>query len=303
MILFVVVAVLLGMIGITLLTPESRLVLRQWRVFVPLAAGWAVATLLVLLGVHVAFLGKGPELPLRTGPKAQHVTVLALLLLTLEAFVMAWVTPLLQRVAAGERAGDHLLPCLRQAPRLLPRMLLALLIGQAVPTAAMALFFGWRAGGLEVAVAIVLVLVPLWSVLTSSLVFELLDRRTTVVAAVQRSLRRGTKDGLFWGGLVFLQAAIAGALVVLPEHLSLHANWYGGYPVANHWVEQLRRIAPTGFDLGIATVVAAASAWFVLAIKLRVAGVLQQRANGRILVTVDRQRTGAVQLPASPVGS
>lgn len=303
MLLFVVGAVVLGTIGITLLTPESRLVLRQWRVFVPLVAGWAVATLLVLLGAHVAFLGKGPALPLMTGPKAQHVTALALLLLALEAFVMAWVTPLLQRVAAGERAADHLMPCLRKVSLLLPRMLLALLIGHAVPTLAMAFVLESTAGGLVAAVVVVLVLAPLWSVLTSSLVFELLDRRTTVVAALQRSLRRAAQDGVLWGGLVFLQAALAGALVVLPEHLSLHANWYGGYPVANHWIEQLRRIAPTGFDLGIATVVVAATAWFVLAIKLRVAGVLQQRANGRVLVTVDRQRTGAVQLPASPVGS
>lgn len=298
MIACILLAVVLGTIGLSWFTPEGKLALRQWRLFVPLVVGWAAATVLALLGAHAAFFTAGPQLPLLPSPLVGNVSLSMALLVVIEVFVMAWATPLLQKVAAGERAVDHLLPGLRQAPALLPRMFVAWLLGRSVPLLALAGVLHVCGGeiGLVCAVVVVLGLAPLWSTLTGPLVFELLDRRRSIGEVLHRSLQIGRRDGIHWGGLVFLQAALAGALVVWPEHLSVHANWYGGYAIGSHWVEQLQPKTASPGHLALATIVSGCTAWFVLAIKLRIAGVLQQRANGGHFVTVDRQGTGAVRV-------
>lgn len=276
--LVVGLAVLAGLIGLCWLVPESRLVARQWRVLVPFASGWLAAIVLAGAGVHLALLGHSPRLPMPLMATGIQLSLLAILILLIEVFVAAWVTPLLARVAAGERAADHLWSCFRAAPSQMPRMFGGLLVGHALPVGGVLLVAGGVANGvltdgngMALLVAFGVIVCPLWSVVTGSLLFELLDRDQSFGTALQNAVRFGREQGIHWWRLVIAQAVLAGALVVLPERVWVHAMWFGGYGVTNHWFEDAQKLQAMplagvfGVLLYIATVVTVAT------IKLRIA--------------------------------
>lgn len=247
--LVVGLVVLLGMTGLCWLVPESRLVLRQWRVLVPFATGWLVALVLAGAGLHLAFVGKALPLPSVLMMAGLQVSLLAVLIVVLEVFVAAWVTPLILRVAAGERAADALWSCMAGAPALMLRMFAALVVGYAVPVGGVVLVVEAvrndmvpMSYALPLVTGVAVIACPLWSVLTGSLVFEAVDRQQSFGAAVQKALRFGREHGLHWWRLVVLQGLLAGVVVVLPERFFAHARWFGGYGATNHWFEDAQQV-------------------------------------------------------------
>lgn len=280
--LVVGLAVLAGLIGLCWLVPESRLVARQWRVLVPFAAGWLAALLLAAAGVHLALLGHSLPLPTALMATGIQLSLLAILILLLEVFVAAWATPLLARVAAGERAADHLWSCFREAPWWMPRMFGGLLVGHALPVGGVLLVAGGVANGvftggngMALLVAFGVIVCPLWSVVTGSLLFELLDREQSFGVALQSALHFGRTQGVHWWRLVVAQAVLAGALVVLPERVWVHAMWLGGYGVTNHWFDDAVTLQAMPLAFVFGAVLFVASVVTVATIKLRIAGVRQ----------------------------
>lgn len=280
--LVVGLAVLAGLIGLCWLVPESRLLARQWRALVPFASGWLVALGLASAGVHLAVFGKAWPLPTALMATGLQLSLLAVLIMLLEVFVAAWVTPLLARVAAGERAADHLWSCFREAPAWMPRMFGGLLVGHALPVGGVLLVAGGVANGvltggngMALLVAFGVIVCPLWSVLTGSLLFELLDRDQSFGIAVQNAVRFGREQGIHWWRLVIAQAVLAGALVVLPERVWVHAMWFGGYGVTNHWFEDAQKLQAMPLASVFGAVLFVATVVTVATIKLRIAGVRQ----------------------------
>lgn len=280
--LVVGLAVLAGLIGLCWLVPESRLVARQWRVLVPFASGWLAALLLAGAGVHLALLSHSPRLPMPLLATGIQLSLLAILVMLVEVFVAAWVTPLLARVAAGERAADHLWSCFREAPSWMPRMFGGLLVGHALPVGGVLLVAGGVANGvfhdgngMVLVVAFALIVCPLWSVVTGSLLFELLDREQSFGVAVQNAVHFGRTQGIHWWRLVVAQAVLAGALVVLPERVWVHAMWLGGYSVTNHWFDDAQKLQAMPLAGVFGAVLFVASVVTVATIKLRIAGVRQ----------------------------
>jgi len=249
--LVVGLVVLLGMAGLCSLVPESRLVLRQWRVLVPFVSGWLVALALAGVGLHLAFVGKALPLPPALMMGGLQLSLLAVLIVVLEVFVAAWVTPLILRVAAGERVADALWSCMAGAPALMPRMFAALFVGYAVPVGGVMLVVEAirndmvpMSYALPLVTGVAVIVCPLWSVLTGSLVFEAVDRQQSFRAAVQKALRFGRDHGVHWWRLVVAQAVLAGIVVVLPERFFTHAMWFGGYGATNHWFEDAQNVQP-----------------------------------------------------------
>jgi hypothetical protein len=280
--LVVGLAVLAGLIGLCWLVPESRLVARQWRVLVPFASGWLAALLLAGAGVHLALLSHSPRLPMPLLATGLQLSLLAILVMLIEVFVAAWVTPLLARVAAGERAADHLWSCFREAPSWMPRMFGGLLVGHALPVGGVLLVAGGVANGvfndgngLALVVAFALIVCPLWSVVTGSLLFELLDREQSFGVALQNAVHFGRTQGIHWWRLVVAQAVLAGALVVLPDRIWVHAMWLGGYSVTNHWFDDAQKLQAMPLAGVFGAVLFVASVVTVATIKLRIAGVRQ----------------------------
>ena len=307
--LVVGLAVLAGLIGLCWLVPESRLVARQWRVLVPFASGWLAALVLAGAGVHLALLGHSPRLPMPLTATGIQLSLLAILILLIEVFVAAWVTPLLARVAAGERAADHLWSCFRGAPAWMPRMFGGLLVGHALPVGGVLLVAGGVANGvfndgngMALVVAFALIVCPLWSVVTGSLLFELLDRDQSFGGALQNAVRFGRDQGIHWWRLVVAQAVLAGALVVLPNRVWVHAMWLGGYSVTNHWFDDAQKLQAMPLAPVFGAVLFVASVVTVATIKLRIAGV-RQAVRATKIARAERPPAGRRVAPAAIDGA
>ena len=256
--------------------PESRSLRQQWRLLVPFAVGWVVCQLLTLLSLQVALLGLRWELPFGLAWTGVNLSVLGILLTIVEVSVAALATPLLLHAARGERVGNHLGPTLRAVPRRWLRMFGALAIGYlplllAVGLLGAAVSRGWIDTEPVILVLgfLALVVFPLWSSVSGSLVFDAIDEDVPFVAAVQRSFRTGYDNFLDWYRWVFAQAVVAGALVVLPNALAVNVMWSGGYSANNFWFAKASAIGPHPLAIVIGPLLYVAMVLLGLSIKLR----------------------------------
>lgn len=264
--------------------PESRLLRQQWRLLVPFAVGWVVCQLLTWLSLQVALLGRRVELPYGLAWAGINLSVLGILLTIVEVSVAAWATPLLLHAARGERVGNHLESTLRAVPRRWLRMFGALAIGYLPVLLAVGLLGAAVASGWIDAEPVILVLgflalvvFPLWSSVSGSLVFDAIDDDVPFLAAVQRSLRTGYANFLDWYRWVFAQAVVAGALVVLPNALAVNVMWSGGYSANNYWFAKASAIGPHPLASVIGPLLYVAMVLLGLAIKLRIATTVRGR--------------------------
>jgi len=84
-------------------------------------------------------------------------------------------------------------------------------------------------------------------------------------------------DFLDWYRLVFAQAVVAGALVVLPNALSVNVLWSGGYSANNHWFAKASAIGPHPLTIVIGPLLYVAMVLLGLSIKLRIAATVRTR--------------------------
>lgn len=260
--------------------PESRELLRHRQLALPFVAMWLVEWMVGALAAASVWLQEpiGPRMT-ATG---FVLSGLALVLLVAGLLEAAWVSPLLLQVARGQSLAGALRPALRQAPGHCLRMAVALVLG-TVPLLPLAAMYRAAASSLPIEAAtpigafFAVGLGSLWSALSGSWVFEVLDRGRPLVTALRRGIRLGFLNLSNWLPLVFWQSIVVGLVVVLPGATTCEFRWLGGYSRGSDWLgdsaSELPSILLALLDLALTV----ATLLLALSIKLRIAASVVRR--------------------------
>jgi len=227
------------------LVPEGRLLWREPLLFVP--TGWAlgVTELLVLLPAPVrtpTVFNTDALLQLRGGGPLPSLWVIATGLVIVIVWLLhaAWLTPVVLAVARGQGAAAALGPAFRAAPAHLIRVTQACLVGNLPLLALLPMLL---IAGVMGPLGIIVVLLPmlvgttLWNLLTAPLLLQVFDAPARHRPGFRRMLAAAWGAPGRWRGLVCMQLALAGIVVVLPWRWSVNWRWLGAYGGENAWYE------------------------------------------------------------------
>ncbi len=253
--------------------PESRTLLQHWRVLLPFVVIW----LLQMAIVAACRVGVVPQHQIvdGLGLLGRNGIVLGILVAVLLVFEAAWVSPLLLRAARGEHLAGHVGPAMRNARLHLSRMASALVVGSLPMLAFLLAVFPLTerfTNDAMVAVGLVhLAVCALFGTLSGAFVFEALERGVPFREFLRRGLRLAILNLPDWLMLFLALATLRGALVILPDEVSLHFFTLTGYGMGSHWFSEAVEAEPNALGAWLEPLVDGATLLLAMTIKLRIA--------------------------------